>query len=343
MKKILTLIITISMIFTLSAPLITEAKVGDVIGTAYHTDIVAYINHYAIPSYAVNGTSVIVAEDLRNFGFDVVWNQNLRSLTISRNSSIYPKQMDFSKIGKSGSKFANLLSTDITVYAKGIKLKSYAINGYTMIPIESLTMFGTCSWVPEQRAVKLWVDGLHIRSSMQQISKTGNTSSTTGTTTNNIVTAKKYSSSKLGNVTGMVTWQYNKFIGTKPDTGAKVLLMQTNHVPTSKDGSNFLLFSSFNDDLMYSTEVDGSGNYYFDNIPVGEYYLLILGDNTNESPQIQNLNISSAKNYLTNKISDEAMKRLETNIKLHSFEIKKITVSANQTYRYSVDWGYTYF
>ena len=170
LKKISSIFILVSMLFAV-APVTKAAKVGSVIGTVYHTDIVAYINNYAIPSYAANGTSVVVAEDLRNYGFDVTWNANARTLSINRNSTVYPAGMNFSKTGAPSSKFANLLYTDIKVYANGIKIPSYAINGYTMIPLESLTMFGTYNWVDYQRALKLWIDGLYVRKDMQTVNR----------------------------------------------------------------------------------------------------------------------------------------------------------------------------
>ncbi len=171
MKKIISYLLTIVIVLGLLASTAEAAAVGDVIGAVYNTDIVAYINHYAVPSYAANGTSVIVAEDLANFGFDVVWDQNSRTLYISRNSDIQPSEMAFAKTAAAGTKFADIFATDIKVFADGIQIPSYAINGYTMIPVESLTMFGECDWVPEERALKLWVDGLQIRDTAQSVSQ----------------------------------------------------------------------------------------------------------------------------------------------------------------------------
>lgn len=146
------------------------AKIGDVAGTALHTDIVAYINHYALPSYAANGQSVIVAEDLKSFGFDVTWDNNNRSLTITRNpdKTIYgTTTVDKSNIP--GTKFADILETDIKVYANNTQLTSYALNGYTLIPLEELNVFGNVYWVESERAVKLWVDGLHALAYRQDV------------------------------------------------------------------------------------------------------------------------------------------------------------------------------
>ena len=63
MKKLISIIIATVSALCMLTP-VSAYKIGDYIGTVYHTDIVAYINNYAIPSYAANGTSVVVAEDL---------------------------------------------------------------------------------------------------------------------------------------------------------------------------------------------------------------------------------------------------------------------------------------
>lgn len=171
MKKIIASVLTVALLLSCFG-MVAQAKVGDKIGTALHTDIVAYINHYAIPSFAVNGQSVVVAEDLQKFGFDVFWNQHDRTLTIERNGSVKVRgTIDVKKEGATGTKFTDILETDIKVFAGGQQIKSYAIKGYTMIPIEALTMFGEVHWVEYQRAVKLWVDGLQIRPTMQSVEK----------------------------------------------------------------------------------------------------------------------------------------------------------------------------
>ena len=171
MIKKAVLVLLLTSIFTGISFNVYALKAGDVTGKVYNTDIVAYINNYAVPSYAANGVSLIVAEDLRNFGFDVVWDGVERSLTITRNSNTTVSEMDFKKSNKPNSVFSNLLYSDVAVYAGDVKIPSYAINGYSMIPLESLTMFGEVFWIPEQRALKMWVDGLHIRSTMQEVIK----------------------------------------------------------------------------------------------------------------------------------------------------------------------------
>ena len=179
-----------------------SAKVGDMKGSALHTDIIAYINHYAISSYAVNGQSCIVAEDLRNYGFDVQWDETERSLSITRNCEVSVIEQSISKAGESGSFFANTLETDISVFADGIPLTSYAINGYTMIPVEELTCFGEVYWVESERALKLWIEGLQIRNVAQPVTPYTTPVSTTSSYSSTTDDTPSYSSTVYVTPTG---------------------------------------------------------------------------------------------------------------------------------------------
>ncbi len=105
---------------------------------------------------------------------------------------------------------------------------------------------------------------------------------------------------------------------------------------------NVGFFNDYDDPLVYCSKVDGMGNYYFDNIPAGQYYLLVNSNATNESPEIQQINYRLVEHYLKGKVSDEALSTLKLTIECNSFEIKEIEIKANQILRYSKDWGYTY-
>lgn len=152
-----------------------------------------------------------------------------------------------------------------------------------------------------------------------------------------------YNKSKCGSMTGTITYQYNQYIGTRADVGAAVLLIQTNHIPTDMDTLNIGFVSgSYSDPTLYYTEVDGMGNYYLNNVPAGEYFLLIQSEETNQSPEISELHGKMAENYLKGKISSEALDTLKKAMNVYSFVIERIEVRENQTYHYSKDWGYTY-
>lgn len=53
-------------------------------GYVTQTDIVCFIDYSPIESYNYKNKTYVVAEDLMNYGFDVVWNNERRELTIDR-------------------------------------------------------------------------------------------------------------------------------------------------------------------------------------------------------------------------------------------------------------------
>ncbi len=162
MKKIIMITLLVCIALTTLLPTFAYAKPGDVLGYAKYTDISAYINHYPITSYNINGYTVVVAEDLRNYGFDVTWNQYSRSLYIKRSSakSITPYGTIYKYESKLGQNSMPYLETDIRTYVNGSLVGSYNIDGKTVINIEDLRPYGEVVWVPEIRAIKMWITDL---------------------------------------------------------------------------------------------------------------------------------------------------------------------------------------
>ena len=88
MKKIITLFVVLILAFSTLSTTAGAIKLGDVIGYAQPTDIIATINGYQIESYNVDGYTYICVEDLRYYGFDVTYNWDNRALYVSRNHSL---------------------------------------------------------------------------------------------------------------------------------------------------------------------------------------------------------------------------------------------------------------
>jgi hypothetical protein len=88
-------------VFTVAAK---PAKIGDIIGKIYKTDIATYINGSRIESYNIGGRTVIPVEELKKFGFNVTWDAQNRTLkaeqkTLPQVSSQVPgepEKLDFS-------------------------------------------------------------------------------------------------------------------------------------------------------------------------------------------------------------------------------------------------------
>ena len=128
-----------------------------------YSDITAYINHYPIPSFACDGKTVICAEDLKHFGFDVSFDPASMTLFITRNSEVFIEGMSFSKIAyPNGFPEGTGTQSHVTVMVNGYRIDSFAYNGSSMIALEDLITIGNVYWVPELRAIKLWIDGIHI-------------------------------------------------------------------------------------------------------------------------------------------------------------------------------------
>lgn len=174
--------------------LTTFAKSGDVIGYAKYTDISAYINHYPITSYNINGNTAVVAEDLANYGFNVVWNNTARTLTVTRSggTTITPYGTVYKYSSKVGRNSFPIYETDIVTYVNNIQVDSFAIGGKTCVYIDSLAPYGELNWVSEQRATKLWISGLPIKdyAPLQEApTQQATTTSTTLNTTSESITA----------------------------------------------------------------------------------------------------------------------------------------------------------
>lgn len=152
-----------------------------------------------------------------------------------------------------------------------------------------------------------------------------------------------YKNVGFGTVQGVITWQYNKFVGTKADVGAQVLLVPINHKPCAADANTLNSMKNYFDKSCYSTEVDGMGNYYLDNIPAGNYIIIIMSEATNQSPDYQKIYSDYvAKGSISIMFSKKGIENLLRNIRLNSSVFQNITVTAGQTVRYSNDFGNTY-
>lgn len=180
-----------------------------------------------------------------------------------------------------------------------------------------------------------------------QVGLKGNTinlDSQNNTTTNN---TKKddltsfYDKSKLGGVKGTVTWQYNKFIGTKADVGADIALIPSMYDNKISNTVFTLTLSSVpqGSDGIYTGEADGNGNYIIEDVPAGMYYLLIVSKNTTSDGTIYDYD----KELLQTIFTDDAWGHLERKLGFYKYNLKLITINENKTITESKDFGYSYF
>lgn len=142
------LIIAVSVLFSLNV-------YADDLGYVTQTDIVSFIDYSPIESYNYKNKTYVVAEDLMNYGFDVVWNNERRELTIDRKEySFTPYISDFVNEVKVTPTFEPLFKvypTDIKTYVNGELAESYNIYGRTVVNIDFLYHWGNCIYDDTQR------------------------------------------------------------------------------------------------------------------------------------------------------------------------------------------------
>lgn len=147
-------------IMMITLPVYAEMPVGTVIGEVVSTDIVATIDHQPIPSFNYNGYTIVIAEDLRSYGFDVRWKPAERRLEVTRSPSIEVIGNKNSKENmiESGVKLHQVLHTDIKTFVNGTEVVSYNIDGQTVIPFNTLSEQGEIEWNQEARMASLYLD-----------------------------------------------------------------------------------------------------------------------------------------------------------------------------------------
>jgi hypothetical protein len=248
-----------------------------------------------------NGRTLVPLRGIfEGLGAVVKWDNGTRSITATKE-----KTNIYLKIG----------SKDAKVNGKIVKIDVPAkiINGSTMVPIRfvSESLGAEVSWDAKSNVINI-----HLKNG-------------------------GYNTNIVGNISGYITWQYNYYIGTKADVGADVALIPTN-LKSKGDNELFALTLSAipqGSDGIYSTEADGYGKYVLDDVPAGEYLLLVQSNNTNSDLTVDQYTISKLKTHFT----DQEVEYLTLKLKLKKYYIKTIEIKENKTITESHDFGFTYF
>jgi hypothetical protein len=154
MKKI---IVFFAVIVTL---LLGTCVHAEIIGEVLSTDIGTLIDFEPIKSYNINDYTYIKAEDLRDYGFNVDWNEKARSLSITRNHEADRKicmskeDINVKKNDIEQRKHVYYVySTDIKTYLEGEEITAYNVDGETLIQVDYLQKFGNFTYSDEERMV----------------------------------------------------------------------------------------------------------------------------------------------------------------------------------------------
>lgn len=163
MKRIKDYITLFLLVFGLSLSMGTEIRGARVVDYALHTDIVAEINGHPIRSYNIGGYTAVVAEDLRGYGFHVIWREDTRTLHITRairnweleTPEVWPDYIPHGENRPIGTRAKPVYDTDIVTYTASQRIKSFNIDGETLVWMDDLAPFGSVTWSEKERVIAL--------------------------------------------------------------------------------------------------------------------------------------------------------------------------------------------
>ncbi len=131
-----------------------------VIGSVVTTDIKAYINGAEIPAYNVDGNMVIIGADLRSYGFDVVYDDTVRtsSVFLSADGGTWnPIIITTDDSLAAGTEIMSVYETDITMLVNGTPVTGYNVDGRMAFRFAELAVFGSYYYDNENRSTNLWI------------------------------------------------------------------------------------------------------------------------------------------------------------------------------------------
>ncbi|MCI8537544.1 MAG: hypothetical protein HFF18_02640 [Oscillospiraceae bacterium] len=125
---------------------VPPVPIGTVVDHVLYTDITADIDGQLVPTYCITGKTVVAAEDLLDYGFDVVWDNGSRTLEISLNTDGKEITADYNveeNIHPIGAVAGDVLSTDIVTgvrdyWGRYYDIPSWNIGNKTVVDMDDL-------------------------------------------------------------------------------------------------------------------------------------------------------------------------------------------------------------
>ncbi len=154
MKKLLSFILILTFLIT-CVP--AKAAVGDIVGNVLSTDITAYIDYLLVPTYNIDGNTVVLVRDLENYGFTVLWDEYSKRVDFYKDfSRMSTPKIPVIQTIPVGTKLFDVYSTDIQVYFGGKKIEAYNIGGYTAVKLRDINLVGDVVFNEEKRTANVF-------------------------------------------------------------------------------------------------------------------------------------------------------------------------------------------
>ena len=144
------------------------AAAGSKYGTIYYTDMRTFINGAEMPTFAYNGTqphAVIIAEDLKDYGFDTAYDSDTKTLYVkyNENKPVTPIPLEAYRNKNNQKAFSIAYDSDIQVILDdGISQHNitdvYNVGGYMCMSIDALQTIYDFQWSAADNAAYITVN-----------------------------------------------------------------------------------------------------------------------------------------------------------------------------------------
>ena len=111
---------------------------GDIAGTIYTTDILTQVDGKDITSYSLDGETLIALEDLEQYGFNVKYDDSIRTVFINQTEECPADFNPSIPRGEVGGTAGYYYESDIQAYVNGDLIMAYSLDGKMAAKVEDL-------------------------------------------------------------------------------------------------------------------------------------------------------------------------------------------------------------
>jgi hypothetical protein len=138
----------------------SQAMQGRFIGYATRTDIRLFVNGQSMEGFNIDGHVFVIAEELRNYGFDVSWNPTTRIVQIGHTPYMMMGETQVVRpyiAHATGAPVFRYYHSDIVALVNGIRVPSYNIQNLTLVRAEDIVRpTGRSFWNAQNRTLRVY-------------------------------------------------------------------------------------------------------------------------------------------------------------------------------------------
>lgn len=149
MKKLIVLILIMMMLISTGVNVNASSDIA-----ACYTDIKSYVNLSPISSVNINGETYVLIEELGKYGFEVIWSDTERTLTVKEGAYIPYDELIGEEV-EAGALSFYAKETDIKLIIGDTSLPCLWSEKGIITHFDNLGLFGSVKWYDKERKIRL--------------------------------------------------------------------------------------------------------------------------------------------------------------------------------------------